>query len=385
MRIGIDCRTILNPESGEGAGVGHYTYHLVNNLLALDHENEYVLFFDSRMKDIKPFQRPNSTARYFPFSQYRRFLPFAYSHLLISAALTRERLDLFHAPANIIPLGYTKPSVVTVHDLAIYQNPAWFPSQVFSTRLLVPRSLARAKAVIAVSESTARDLRDVFSVPGEKITVVHEGVDIAGLTGQPVIDVQAKFHLPAEYVCFVGTLEPRKNLVRLIEAYADVRSRNAALSTIPLVLAGKKGWRAETVFKTIETLKLGEAVRYLGYVTRNEKVELIRNARAFVFPSSYEGFGLPVLEAFALNTPVLTSNVSSLPEIAGDAALLVDPEDKDALVKGLERIVFDEPLRTRLRSNGQAQAKKFTWTKAAQETIAVYRRIQSTKPPKASA
>jgi glycosyltransferase involved in cell wall biosynthesis len=375
MRIGIDCRTILNPGQGEGAGVGHYTHYLVKNLIEVDKKNEYVLFFDSSVTHLERFQRENTKIRQFPFSQYRRFLPFTYSHLLISAALNRERLDLFHAPANIIPLGYTRPAVVTVHDLAIYQNPAWFPTQILSTRLLVPQSLKRAHAVIAVSESTAKDLRDLFNVPPTKLTVIHEGVDINPLPEPEPVNVVHKFNLPANYLFFVGTLEPRKNIVRLIQAYADLRSRNASVGAIPLIIAGKKGWKSDEIFETIESLKIGDSVKYIGYITKNEKLALIKGARAFVFPSEYEGFGLPVLEALALGTPVLTSNLSSLPEVTGGAAVMVDPEDTNAILKGLDRIMFDEPLRQDLRAHGLEHVKRFTWEKVALRTIALYEKV----------
>ncbi len=375
MRIGIDCRTILNPDHGEGAGVGHYTYYLVMSLLDADRQNDYVLFFDSRMKQVGPFRRDNTTIRFFPFSQYRRFLPFAYSHLLISATLNRERLDLFHAPANIIPLGYTKPSVVTIHDLAIYQNPHWFPAQLFSTRLLVPQTLKRARAVLAVSENTAQDLRELFRVPEEKIAIIPEGVDLELARRVQAVDPRKRFGLPAHYLCFVGTLEPRKNLVRLIEAYADLRKRNAALEHIPLVLAGKRGWKSDAIFQAVKTHHLETSVRFLDYISLPEKVGLLRNARAFVFPSSYEGFGLPVLEALALGTPVLTSNLSSLPEVAGDAAEYVDPESTESIAKGIERILFDEPLRKRLQANGLVQAAKFSWEKVALRTVALYEKL----------
>ena len=373
MRIGIDCRTILNPSSGEHAGVGHYTHYLVQHLLDLDITNQYVLFFDARMRNIQTFNRPNAVARYFPFSQYRKFLPFVYSHLLISAALNKEALDLFHAPANIIPLGYTKASVVTVHDLAIYQNPAWFPTQVLSTRLLVPKSLSRARAIIAVSQSTAKDLRELFSIPKSKIHVVPEGVDVTRLPLKDrAVDVRKKFNLSGRYLLFVGTLEPRKNLVRLIQAYHYLRERDERVRDLPLVLAGAKGWKSDVIFKTIKSLRLESAVRYLGYVTMNEKLNLITAADAFAFPSEYEGFGLPVLEAMALGTPVLTSNVSSLPEVAGTAAVLVDPEDTEAIFRGLRQVLFDEQLRRRLKQAGPKQAQQFTWQKTAQQTLAVY-------------
>jgi len=375
MKIGIDCRTILNPLSGEGAGVGHYTHYLVKNLLKVDHKNDYVLFFDSAMKDTSQYRRENSSPRYFPFSQYRRFLPFAYSHILISGAINRENLDLYHAPANVIPLGYSGPSVVTIHDLAIYQNPSWFPSQVFSTRLLVPKTLRRARSIIAVSESTAEDLRELFNVPEDKLEIIYEGVDTAIRENEEAVDVKKKFNLPDRYLCFVGTLEPRKNLIRLIQAYADLKAKDDRLANIPIILAGKRGWQSEDIFKTITELKLEKSVRNAGYVTKNEKLELMKQAAAFVFPSSYEGFGLPVLEAMALGTPVLTSNLSSLPEIVGNAAYQVNPEDTYAIVEGLQQILFNDKLRTKLKERGPIQAKKFTWEKVALRTVALYEKV----------
>ncbi|USN53235.1 MAG: glycosyltransferase family 4 protein [Candidatus Nomurabacteria bacterium] len=376
MRIGIDCRTILNPSVGEGAGVGHYTYFLIKNLLQQDKRNEYVLFFDSSMKDLRPFRRDNATPKYFPFSERRRYLPFAYSHVLTARAMQTERLDLFHAPANIIPLGYTGPAVVTIHDLAIYKNPSWFPRQIFSTKLLVPKSLTRAERIIAVSESTAEDLRELFKVPSEKISVIYEGVDVRPNPGEPQPDPRERFNLPDDYLCFVGTLEPRKNLPRLIRAYAQALRQDVRFHNIPLVLAGKKGWQSAEVFAALEQEGIQDNVHYLGYISKNEKLELIRHARAFVFPSLYEGFGLPVIEAMALGTPVLTSDISSLPEITGGAAYLVDPEEVNAIANGLARLAFDDNLRQRLSQQGLEQARRFSWDKVALRTIAVYEKIR---------
>ncbi len=203
MRIGIDCRTILNPGLGEAAGVGHYTFFLVKHLLEIDKENEYVLFFDSRMPDVGEFEQANAKIWRFPFSQYKRFLPFGYSHMLIGAMILKNKLDVFHAPANVLPLSYRKPSVVTVHDLAIYKNPDWFPSQMFSTRLLVPQSLKVAKQIIAVSESTKRDIREIFHVPSTKVTVISEAPFVTPVNVKDRnVDTVKKFKLRQPYFLF---------------------------------------------------------------------------------------------------------------------------------------------------------------------------------------
>src|SRR3989344_1009011 len=171
MRIGIDCRTILNVLGGERAGVGHYTYYLVKNLLTLDKKNDYVLFFDNRFKDAQEFQKyKNVKIKFFPFYQYKKYLPIAYSQMLIGAVLNRENLDLFHSPANTLPLYYQKKTVVTVHDLGIYKFPEFFPKkfltrQTLATKILVPRSLLKASKIIAVSKNTKKDIIEEFGLP----------------------------------------------------------------------------------------------------------------------------------------------------------------------------------------------------------------------------
>ena len=176
MRIGIDCRTILNPDGGELAGTGHYIYYLVKYLLSLDQDNEYVLFFDSRFKNLGEFSGKNVKIRTFPFYQYKQYLPVAYSQMLVSAFLAKERLDLFHSPANIVPFFYLFPSVVTIHDLAIYKYPEFFSSgnitrQAFATKVLIPSTISRAKRIIAVSQNTKNDIIDLLervSIPYRK-------------------------------------------------------------------------------------------------------------------------------------------------------------------------------------------------------------------------
>ncbi len=378
MKIGIDCRTILNPKGGEGAGVGHYTYYLVQSLLQLDHKNSYILFFDRRLPDISSFTRPNVKVKYFPFSQYNRFLPFAYSHMLITAFLMKEGLDVFHSPISSVPLTYPKKTVVTVHDLAIYKNPAWFPSQIFSTKLLVPRSLKTADRIIAVSESTKHDLQEIFNVPSRKIKVIYEGVDVKKIQlKSKKIDSVSSFKIGKQYILFVGTIEPRKNLVTLVRAYKKLNQLGGGFAGYELVIAGAKGYKHEELFAEIKSLGLSKNVKYLGYVTHNQKIELLKRASCFVFPSSYEGFGLPILEAMALGTPVVTSNISSLPEVAGKAAVLFDPEKEQTIVNALRKVLGDKQTHERLSQIGSRQAEKFSWEICASETIKVYESLKS--------
>ncbi len=398
MRIGIDCRTILSAETGELAGTAHYTYELVRHLIqgALLHKRVplvFVLFFDGRVKS--PFLPPlekgdrknvrnlvsnkNVEIVFLPVSR----MPLLTTHFFLSRALTRAKLDLFHSPAHPLPLGYRGKSVWTVHDLAIYDHPEWFPGglrQWFSTRVTVPRSIRRAEKLIAPSESTKRDIIRIFNVPDGKIRVVYEGKPdaIASEIKQPR---STNYQLPpTNYFLFIGTIEPRKNLVRLIDAFSHFEAllRSGGVPRYRLILAGANGWNNDEIFMAIEraNLKLGKgSVQYLGYVSEEEKISLLQNAIAFVWPSLYEGFGLPVLEAMAIGVPVITSKVSSIPEITGDAALLVNPENISEIVGAMERIAEDVAFREQLKTRGANRAKEFTWEKAARETFTCYEEV----------
>lgn len=374
MRIGIDCRTILNPGKGEQAGVGHYTYYLIKHLLQLDKKNEYILFFDYRVTKTAEFKQKNVLVKYFPFSEYKKFLPFSYSHMLISAFLARAKLDIYHSPANVIPYTYSGPSVITVHDLAIYKHPEWFPGgQKFSTRFLLPKSLHKAKKIIAVSEATKRDIMRLFKISSAKIQVIYEGV-FREKSKVSFDTLKRKYGLADNYILFLGTIEPRKNLVGLISVYAEL-IKQKRFSSYQLVLAGAKGWKEGEVFKTIRRLKLEDKVRYLGYVAHQDKIGLLANATVFIFPSYYEGFGLPILEAMEMGTPVITSNTSSIPEVAEGAALLINPNQEKEIIKALVKLLGSASWRKKLSQSGIKKAKQFSWAKCARETLDIYRQV----------
>ncbi|MFH1236713.1 MAG: glycosyltransferase family 1 protein [Parcubacteria group bacterium] len=379
MKIGIDCRTILNPSSGERAGVGHYTYYLVKNLITIDKRNQYVLFFDYRMRDTNEFRKKNVVIRHFPFSKYKAFLPFTYTHMLMSAYLLKYGLDLYHSPITSLPLTYPRKEVVTVHDLAIYKNPAWFPSQIFSTKLLVPQSLRKANAIIAVSQSTKKDLQDLFNVPSAKVSVIYEGVSTQRIKLKSRKDDIRRFKLGDKFILFVGTLEPRKNLGTLLRAYKKLITWDKKFSAYPLAIAGHKSYKSEDVFKEVSELKLGKAVRFLDYVTTNEKFDLMKKAACFINPSSYEGFGLTLVEAMALGCPVIASNVSSMPEIVGKAGVLINPEHEYEIAAALRKVLTDVRLRERLKKAGPKQAAQFSWEKCARETLVVYEKVGKKK------
>lgn len=384
MRIGIDARTILNPEKGDAIGVGHYTYQLIRHLLKIDRENEYVLFFDFRVreKDVKKFTQPNVKVKFYPFSDYKKYLPVAYSEILGTATLVREKLDLLHStsPQSRIPMGYSGKCVVTFHDLAAFETPDCLPRvQVAKDKALFKLMASKADHVIAASASTREGLKKHLDVPEAKTTVIYSGIDTRFFDApENSAKVLGKFNIEKKYILFLGTLEPSKNIVRLIEAFGEFKGRikkERHSFDYQLVLAGKRGWLSQEYHQLIKDLDLAKDVIFTGYVVGEELVPLFKGAEFFVMPSLYEGFGMTVLEAFATGTPAIISNVSSLPEIAGDAAYYVNPFDTHAIANGLYEFATDENLRGQFASRGIAQVSQFTWEKTAQETLAVYRRL----------
>jgi len=285
---------------------------------------------------------------------------------------------------------------VTVHDLAIYQHPEWFPSnflvgQKFSTKTIVPKSLKKAKKIIAVSRCTKRDIQKNFKIKGDKIKVIYEGVEFRDLPAREgetcgVIskicfdDLKAKYGLKDNYLFFIGTIEPRKNIEGIIKAFCNLIKDDKELrEKYQLVLAGAKGWKHKGVFKVIEECSKNfdgeKTIKYLGYVPAEDKYALLKNASCFVFPSLYEGFGLPVLEALSLGVPTITSKISSLPEIARDVAVLVDPNNTEKISEGMRKILANKKFRDELSRKGAERAKNFSWEKCARETLEVYKSV----------
>lgn len=385
MRIGIDARSILNPEKGDAIGVGHYTYQLIRHLLDMDKENEYVLFFDFRVreKDVKKFSRPNVKIKFYPFSDYKKYLPGAYNEILGTATLVKENLDVLHStsPMSRIPVSYRGKTVVTIHDLAVYKVPDVFPSLATTkTRAVLNLMTGKADKIIAVSESTKKDLREIFKSPEDKIKVIYSGFDKrlfeeSGVTREKVLE---KYGIKDRYILFLGTLEPIKNIVRLFEAYKLFRSncknnKDNIKCDWKLVMAGKNGWLSKDFKQVAKDLGISKDVIFTGYVIGDDLVPLFKNADFFVMPSLYEGFGTTVLEAFATGTPAIVSNVSSLPEIADGAALFVNPLDVKDIASAMEKFAYDENLKNSYREKGKKQLEKFNWEKCARETLEVYK------------
>lgn len=286
--------------------------------------------------------------------------------------------DIFHATEHLLPPLKNAKSVFTFHD-AIY---ALFPEHHLPMNraflgLMMPRFLRRANAIIAVSECSKRDCARLYGIHPDRIQVIYEAAD-DGLA--PVLDeaalaaARAKYNLPPRYLLYLGTIEPRKNLPALFAAFRDVIAA-PQFADVQLVLVGRKGWMFQPTLDAIDQLGLTGRVTLTDYVASADLPALLSGASAFVFPSLYEGFGLPPLEAMACGAPVICSSAASLPEVVGDAALTFDPRDARALRAAITRVLADPALARELRQKGLAQAKQFSWQRAAKQTLDVYRRV----------
>jgi glycosyltransferase involved in cell wall biosynthesis len=290
-------------------------------------------------------------------------------------------LDLLHAPDFVLPPTRAR-TIVTIHDLSFLVHPECAePSMVRYLTDAVPRGLRRANVILADSQATRRDLARLLAVDPARVELVYPGVgpQFCPLVEEAIGPVRSRLGLPDRFVLFVSTLEPRKNLVRLLEAFAQViqvedPNLQSSTSNLHFVIAGRRGWLYEDIFAAIERLQLRERVRLLDYVHDKDLPALYNLAAAFAYPSIYEGFGIPPLEALACGTPTVIADNSSLPEVVGDAAVLVSAEDVGSIASGIVRVVSDEMLRARLRVAGPEQARKFMWEQAAQRVLACYQR-----------
>jgi glycosyltransferase involved in cell wall biosynthesis len=397
MKIGIDISQLAFP----GTGVATYTENLITNLLKIDKENEYVFFYSSLRQNL-----PNNLKQSLSLRGKSSILSkacrsavnlksFCFPPIILELLWNRlhvipietftGKLDIFHSSDWLEPPSKC-PKVTTIHDLAIFKYPEVFMPRgghdiIENQKRKLEWVKKEARIIIAVSESTKKDIVEILKIPEGKIKVVYEGADSAyniqssfvpldGTTADKhatkgTEETKKKYNINGKYLLAVGTLEPRKNIKRVIEAYNLLLSQDSDLS---LVIVGKMGWGSE-----IENIKNQKSkIKFLGYVPKEDLVCLYQGAEVFVYPSLYEGFGLPVLEAMASGCPVVTSSVSSLPEVVNDAGILVDPNNIDDIALGIKKALAEREI---LIKKGLTQAAKFSWGKTAKETLEIYKEL----------
>jgi glycosyltransferase involved in cell wall biosynthesis len=383
MRIGINALFLEHPETGSG----QYTRNLLQALAKADPTNEYLLISPGPAPSVSEFQLPISNPQ-FPTSNFQ--LPTSnlrenlaklwFEQAAFPLACRHLDLDLAHVPYFASPLFSAMPTVVTVHDLIPLILPAYRGSPLVRlyTRL-VAAAARKTEAIITVSQASEQDIVRCLHIPPERVHVTYEA---AGEAFQPVEDedqraaIRQKYALPERYFLYLGGFDQRKNLSTLLRAFALLVNKQQRPR---LVIAGQVPARESPVFpdprRLAKELGVEERVIFTGWVPEEDKPPLYSEATAFVFPSLYEGFGLPAAEALACGTPVIASNRSSLPEVVGEGEILVEPIDAEALAEAMEMLLVDDALRAELRQRALTQASKFSWKQTALETLAVYRKV----------
>jgi glycosyltransferase involved in cell wall biosynthesis len=369
MRIGIDAHAIGSQLTGNET----YVKNLVMALARIDRVNEYVLFFT------RPDVAEDWEGRFpnFRVQLLRPGTPYARIPLSFPIALYKTGVDLLHVQYTAPPIS-PRPIVVTVHDLSYEHFPQFFTARErFFFRRTIPHTSRRARMVLTGSEYSRQDIIHTYRIPPGKVVVTPYGAEGRfAPVGDPMEleRLRKKYGIERDYLLSVGNLQPRKNLARLIQAYSRLRESVEEFRS-QLVIVGKKAWLYKNIFHTVHRSGFSGDVILTDYVPDEDLPGLYSGAIAFVYPSIFEGFGLPVLEAMACGAPVITSNSSSLPEVVGEAGLMVDPYDEEALSRAIQRVTEDGSLRAQLSGAGLRQAAKFSWDRAAKLTLAVYEQV----------
>jgi glycosyltransferase involved in cell wall biosynthesis len=372
MLIGLEASSLQGCKSG----VGYYTENLLASMMTTAPDNRYVLFSN---RDVRAGWRPLGSetvhdGHYFPVRA-------AWMQAALPVALRKVRPDVCHFTNYLAPLATDCRSVVTIYDMTVFITPRFHRfKKLVLDRTLIPRVARKADAIITVSNSARQDILRYLKVPREKVSVIMGAAApcFSRVTDKEQLeDVRRRYGLDTPFILYVGTIEPRKNLVRLIQAFARLKRWGLPHK---LVIVGQTGWHVGPIHSEVERLGLEKEVIFTGYVPFEDLPSLYSLAESMAFPSLYEGFGLPVLEAMACGAPVVTSRSSSLVEVAGDAALLVDPLSVEEIAEALYRIHMNDELRYELSKRGLKRAALFTWEASARSTLELYERVVRAKP-----
>jgi len=364
VRVAIDARKLHD------FGIGTYIRNLLRQLARLDRRTEYILICGERDRDLgislgDNFRVEIDTSK--PYSIWEQ--------VTVPWALVRTRAGIFHEPHYVLPPLTHCRSVVTIHDCIHLRFPQYLqkPGALAYARAQMGAAARRSNRILTVSEASKRDILEYFKVPPEKVTVIYNGIDERFATA-PAEDqiraVEERYQLQGEFALYVGNVKPHKNVERLLDAFHLVRQ--SGLTDLKLIVIGDDISKYAALRRAVHRYNLHKYVRFLGFLPDETLAVVYRLASVFVFPSLYEGFGLPPLEAMACGTPVVTSNVSSLPEVTGDAALLVNPYSAEEIADAMRRVLTNPVLRADLSARALARAREFSWERSARRVLEIY-------------
>ncbi|MDF1498225.1 MAG: glycosyltransferase family 1 protein [Patescibacteria group bacterium] len=375
MIIGIDIRMLAR---GTRSGIEEYTINLLSNMISLNNNIEYKLFYNGYKKtklDYDFLKLPNVELREYKIPNRMLDISFQFlNYPKIDKML--KGIDIFFSP-HIFSSAISKncKTVTTFHDLSFERYPEFYSigKNYWHFSMNPKKQAQKADKIIAVSNSTKNDLIEIYKAKPEKIKVIYSGVadKSKNINDQSqILRIKKKYNLPKEYILYLGTLEPRKNIISLIQAFENLKDNNGTkIENLKLVIAGSKGWLYKDIFKVVEISKYKKDIIFTGFIDNNDKSFIYSLAKLFVYPSFYEGFGFPPLEAMSVGTPVITSNFSSLPEATGDAAIVINPYNIDELKTAIELVLIDEKLKNIMIKRGFEQINKFSWQTCAENTL----------------
>lgn len=374
MRIGIDIRPLMSPTR---SGVGEYTYELLNAIFTTDKTNQYFLFYNSAKDVSENIPKWSQDNIHYEHKNWPNKLFNACTKLFNLPKIDKNNLDYFFSTNfNFTALSKKTKYITTVHDLSFEFFPQFYSlkQRLWHWAINPKKQCEKANTILTPSENTKRDLINIYKIPAEKIKVIYPGTNCHSEQSEESLSteklqLQQKYNLPTKFILFLGTIEPRKNIVGLMEAFEQ--SYSLLPAPYSLIIAGHKGWNDKKIYQKFQSSPYKDKIKFIGSIDTKDKSFLYSLASLFIYPSFYEGFGFPVVESMACGVPVITSNRSSLPEVAGHSAYLVNPNRPSELAGAIIEILKNEKLREHFKTLGLEQAKKFSWEKAAKEFLEV--------------
>ena len=380
MKIGVDIRVLMDKQY---SGISEYAYYLLKELLVRDDDNEYVFYYNSFRKLDEHFLDWDSPKITFKNTSW----PNKIFNYILQKFLDWPKLDSVTGPVDVFWSPHLNFScfgqqagkkILTVHDLSFLRYPEFFSNRknLWHKGLNVKKLVKKYDIIVAISENTKVDLMELLQVPEEKIVVIYSGLnqELNDLSPASINSFKSRHEINSRFILYLGAIEPRKNVAGLIEAYNLMRDRHFPLTEYQLLMAGASGWKNKHIYKKAEDSLYCDDICFLGYVSRQERDWLYANASLFVYPSYYEGFGFPPLEAMSHGLATITSDISSLPEVTGDAALLVNPYSALDLARAMETMLLDSDLRKRYAKKGLERSKLFSWSKTADNYLNLFNR-----------